>query len=120
MKLSSIDTEKGLDILCEITPYVGAIATDEELFAELRQEITGGKQMTKAQMVALGMDKVGKLIPILLKKHRADVYGVLAALNEKTPEEIAKQNFLVTGTQIREVVKDKALLDFFKSFAVAE
>jgi hypothetical protein len=120
MKLSNIDTEKGLDILCEITPYLGAITADEELFAELRQEVAGGQRMTRAQMVAVGADKIGKLIPIILKKHRADVYGILSVLNEKSPEEIAKQNFLITGAQIRDVVKDKALLDFFKSFVDTE
>ena len=120
MKLSTIDTDKGLDILCEITPYLGGITTDEELFKELKQEITDGEPMTRAQMIASGVDKIGKLIPIILKKHRDDVYGILAVLNEKTPKEIAKQNFLTTGAQIRDIVKDKVLLDFFKSFVGAE
>lgn len=120
MKFSTIDTDKGLDILCEITPYLGNITSDEELFNELKQEISDGRLMTKAQLMASGLDKINKLVPIVLKKHRDDVYGILAVLNEKTSKEIAKQNFLTTGAQIRDIVKDKVLLDFFKSFVGAE
>ena len=36
-------------------------------------------------------------------------------LNHMEPEEIARQNVLKTGMQIREICKDKELLDFFRS-----
>jgi hypothetical protein len=39
----------------------------------------------------------------------------LGALNEKSVEEIAKQNILKTMSQIKDISKDKELLDFFKS-----
>ena len=59
-------------------------------------------------------------MPIILKNRRSDVYGILAVLNEKSVEEIAKQNLLVTMRQIKDVSKDKELVDFFKSWADTE
>ena len=53
---------------------------------------------------------------LLLKDHRADVFGILAILNGTTAESVAKQNILTTILQIRTVFKDKELLDFFRSF----
>ena len=43
------------------------------------------------------------------------MFGILGALNEKSVEEIAKQNFIKTMKQIKDIAKDKELLDFFKS-----
>ena len=43
------------------------------------------------------------------------MFGIVGVLNEKTIDEIAKQNIIVTMKQIRDIAKDKELLDFFKS-----
>ena len=120
MKLSEISTEKAIDVLCDMTPYVDSIVSDEELLNELKNAIKVDKIATKAEWVALGVDKLNKLIPIIFKKHKADVFGIVGILNEKTSDEIAKQNFLVTAAQIREIIKDKDLMDFFKSCVGAE
>ena len=99
MKLSELSTEKATDVLCEIAPYAMNIMTDEELVDELK--------------AAVG--KISKILPILLKKRKADLFGILGALNEKSVEEIAKQNIIKTMSQIKDISKDKELLDFFKS-----
>ena len=57
---------------------------------------------------------------LILKKHKTEVFGILAALNGKTPAEIGRQNILVTGAQIRAAVKDKELINFIKSCASGE
>lgn len=120
MKFSELSTDAALDVMCEMTPYINNIVSDEELLEELKSKVEDGKHLTKAEMIAYGIDKANALVAILLKKKRKDVYGILGALNNKEPEEIAKQNFIVTGNQVREIVKDRALLDFFKSFVVGE
>ena len=115
MKLSELTTESAADVLCEITPHLANIATDEELLEELRRTIDKKGAASKAELLALGIEKVTKLAPLVLKKRRNDVFGILAALNGKDIGDIAKQNFLVTMRQLREIVKDKDLMNFFKS-----
>lgn len=120
MKLSEMTTDRAMDVLCEITPCVANITADEELLAELRNAIDPKAVKTKAELMVKGVEKITKLVPIVLKKRKADVFGILAALNEKTVEEIGKQNIIATMAQVREVVKDKDLMDFFKSCVGSE
>lgn len=120
MKLSQMTTDRATDVLCEITPYVANIVGDEELLTELRNAVDPKEVATQAELMAKGIEKVTKLVPIVLKKRKADVFGILAALNEKTPEEISKQNIIATMAQVREVIKDKELMDFFRSCAGPE
>jgi hypothetical protein len=71
--------------------------------------------MSVGQKMLLVSSKLGKIVPILMKKRRAEMFGILAVLNEKTTEQIASQNMLVTMMQIRNLVNDRELIDFFKS-----
>jgi hypothetical protein len=120
MKLSEMTTDRAMDVLCEITPCIANITADEELLAELRNAIDPKAVKTKAELMVKVVEKITKLAPIVLKKRKADVFGILAALNEKTAEEIGKQNIIATMAQVREVVKDKDLMDFFKSCVGSE
>lgn len=120
MKLSEMTTDRAMDVLCEITPFIANITVDEELLAELRNAIDPKAVKTKAELMVKGVEKITKLVPIVLKKRKTDVFGILAVLNEKTAEEIGKQNIIATMAQVREVVKDKDLMDFFKSCVGSE
>lgn len=120
MKLSQMSTDQAMDVLCEITPYIANIASDDDLLAELRNAVDPGEVSTKAELMAKGVEKITKLAPIVLKKRKPDVFGILAALNGKTIEEISKQNIIATMLQVREVIKDKELMDFFRSCAGSE
>lgn len=119
MKLSQLSTDNATDILCELTPYINNIVSDDELLAELKSSASD-PNMTKAQLITTGIDRINRIIPILLKKKRTDVYGILSVLCEKSVEEIAKQKFTETAIQICEIIKDKELRDFFKSLASVE
>lgn len=115
MKISEISTERAMDVLCELTPYVTNIVTDETLVAELKEAIDFKEANTMAEKIALTAEKITKIIPIILKNRKNDVFGIVGVLNGKTIDEIAKQNIIVTMKQIRDIAKDKELLDFFKS-----
>lgn len=120
MKLSQLSTDRACDVLCELTPYIANIVEDSDLMESLRSAIDTEKVKTKAELIAIGAGKVTRLVPIILKKRRDDIHGILAVLNEKSVEEIAKQNFLVTMRQIKDMARDKELVDFFKSWADTE
>lgn len=120
MRLSEFTTEQALDVFCEITPFVTNIVTDDELLGELRNAVNLDGATTRAEQIAILTEKVTKLIPILLKKRKTDLLSIVAVLDGKTLEEVEKQNILVTMIQIRGILKDKALLDFFKSCVNSE
>ena len=115
MRLSQLTTDRAADVLCELTPYVANIVSDEDLLTELKKAVDAKDIQNKAQYLAIGAEKITKILPILLKKRKNDVFGILAVMNEKTVDEIAKQNILVTLKQAKTAFKDKELIDFFKS-----
>ena len=115
MKLSELSTDRATDVLCEIAPYITNILADEELLNELKTAVDFENAETMAEKMAIIGNKITKIVPIILKGKKQDLFGILGALNEKTPEEIAEQNIVKTMKQIREITKDKELLDFFKS-----
>lgn len=115
MRISEFSTEKAMDVLCELTPFVTNIVTDELLVAELKSAVDFSKANTMAEKIALTTGKITKIIPILLRNKKEDLFGIVAVLNEKTVDQITKQNIIVTMKQIRDIAKDKELLDFFKS-----
>ena len=115
MKLSQMTTDKATDVLCEIAPYAMNIMTDEDLMNELKASINFDEANTMAEKIAVSVGKISKILPILLKKRKNDIFGILGALNDKSIDEIAKQNVIKTMSQIKDISKDKELLDFFKS-----
>lgn len=119
MKLSQLSTDKAADMLCELTPYIANITGDKSLLDELAHKFDS-KGKSVAELYVFAAKRYTALVPILPKTHKADVFGVLAVLNETTPEAVGKQNVLSTMRQIREAFKDKELLDFFKSWQEPE
>ena len=117
MRISELSTDKAADVLCEVSTYALNIVTDDELRDSLKAQIDAEKPQTVGERYAIGAQRIGQWIPILLKKHRDDVFGILAAINGTTIAAIKKQNIIKTMLQVREAVKDKDLMDFFKSCA---
>lgn len=115
MKLSQLSTNRAMDLLCEIATPVTNIMTDEELIEELKSAVDFEKANTMAEKIALVTGKFTKILPLILKKRKVDLFSILASLNEKTIEEIGSQNVIKTMSQIKDIAKDKELLDFFKS-----
>ena len=119
MRLSQLTTEEALDVLCEITPCVANIVGDQGLMETIGKSVKK-EGVTRAGMMLLGAEKLTKIVPVVMKDHRADVYGILAAVNKMNVDEIAAQNVIKTSMQIREICKDKELLDFFRSCAAPD
>lgn len=113
MKLSDLTTDETLDVLCEITPCVERIVKDEGIINTIGTAVDT-KGMTKTGVLMAGLDRIGALVPVLLKDHRTDLYHILGAVNRIDPAQIAAQKLTVTLTQIDEVFHDEELLAFFK------
>ena len=117
MKLSELSTDRAADVLCEITPFLANLAGDTALQDTLRDKLKlqDGQKPSMAELYTFGAQKLAVIVPIVLKDHRADVFGMLAALNGTTAAQIAAQGVMDTMGQLREVMQDKQLRDFFKS-----
>ena len=116
MKLSALTTDKAADVLVEITPYISNIVKDETFTNKLGKAIRKD-ELTEIGVLAAGIDRLADFVPFLLKDHRTDVYGILSVVNEKTVDEVAAQNIMVTMNETREILKDEDFVSFFKSFA---
>lgn len=116
MKISELTTERAADVLCEVSIYALNILSDKELLASLRMQLEGTDgDRTKAEMIAIASEKVAELIPLILKKHKDDVFGIIAAVNGLTLEQVRQQKIIKTMTAIKEMARDKDLIDFFRS-----
>lgn len=121
MKISELTTERAADVLCEVSIYALNILSDKELIASLRMQLEGTDgDRTKAEMIAIASEKVAELIPLLLKKHKDDVFGIVAAVNGMTLEQVRQQKIIKTMTAIKEMAQDKDLIDFFRSCVSTE
>lgn len=121
MKISELTTERAADVLCEVSIYALNILSDKELLASLSMQLEGTDgDRTKAEMIAIASEKVAELVPLLLKKHKDDVFGIVAAVNGLTLERVRKQKIIKTMTAIKEMAQDKDLIDFFRSCVSTE
>lgn len=119
MRLSELSTDAAASVLVSITPAISNILKDQTFRENIARKVDL-KDKSVLGIYAAGIDKVNEIIPFLLKDHKDDIYEVIAVLNDTTASEVAGQNILVTMTQIREIVRDKELVDFFKSWAGTE
>ena len=119
MRLSELSTDAAASVLLSITPALSNILKDPDLRNKIGKK-ADLKDKSVIGIYTAGLEKINEIIPFLLDTHKADVYEILAGLNKTTPDKIAKQNILVTMTQMRETIMDKDLIDFFKSWAGTE
>ena len=115
MKISELNTDQGCDVLCAITPAVANIATDADFVNAFNLKLKREDIATPIQQVSATAKILTNLIPLMLKTHRNDVYEIIATLNCMNVDEVSRLGFLKTAALIRDVIKDKEMLDFFKS-----
>lgn len=121
MKISELTTERAADVLCEVSIYALNILSDKKLLASLRMQLDGTDgDSTKAELIAVASEKIAELVPLLLKKHKDDVFGIVAAVNGLTLEQVRQQKIIKTMTAIKEMAQDKDLIDFFRSCVSTE
>ena len=118
MKISDLSTDRALDVLCEILPNVNSICIDEELVEAVKRKIRKKfSELSRAEVLLIGAEKLTEIGLIALKKHRHDVLSILAAINGVETEQVERQNIIKTMAMLRELAKDEELIAFFRSCA---
>lgn len=119
-RVSEMTTDEALSFFCEITPYVSNIVADPEIMEAIGKGVDK-KGLTAVGVTMLGVKRMIGAVPLLFGEHRQDIYNIIAAADdEKTCEDIARQFPVATLTQIRTLLNDRILIDFFKSWARGE
>lgn len=114
MKISQLSTDQAFDALCQITPYVSNIVADQQLAAAVGRIIQS--EGTNKYGFYMGVAEwAAEFLPLLFRKHREDVYGILSVVNQKERGEIRGQSLMETMEQLKELFADQDLADFFKS-----
>lgn len=117
IKINEVSTDKTLDLICDLTPWVSEIMEDKQVVKLLSEKVKLGQnaseEKVKSTVITTTIQKITGLIPLMLKEHREAIYNILSLLNEKTVDEIRSQKALVTINEIKEIIMDKDLLDFF-------
>lgn len=90
MGLSELTAEQGLEAIANSLEYIGNIA-DDDTALELCQELVPRKGEKYIKVFARG----AKTAPRLLKTHKDDVIGILAAFELQTVEEYKKKHKLM-------------------------
>lgn len=90
MKLSELTAEQGLEAIANSLEYIGNIA-DDDTALELCQELVPREGEKYIKVFARG----AKTAPKLLKTHKDDVIGILAAFELQTVEEYKKKHKLM-------------------------
>ena len=111
-KLSDLGTDECLDVLCTIAPSIQAIVEDKDIMTVIGKAIDK-KGLTAAGVMMTAVSKLVGAVPLLFKAHREDVYHILATVGGVDVDEIKNRNVVDTAWQLREILQDKPLLDFF-------
>lgn len=115
MKISQMTNDQAADTLVRITEPISHIVADEEALPMLQELFVESRSENPMEGWAAVLMR---FVPFCLKKHRADFYKIIAALDGKDDSDIGKANFMSTLRVLRDSM-DKELLDFFKSSAAA-
>lgn len=115
MALKDYSTAQAADILIRLSPLMENIATDENIMGNI------GKSMDTTGMTQVGrtieaMRRTFTSIPVLLGTHKEDLFGIVAIVKGKTLDEVMEQPITVTMADIKEVITDEDLRDFFSAF----
>ena len=114
MKLSELNTDQALDALCEMTPYISNIVADEAVVNAVGKMLDNSQPLNLMGKSLLLANRMTEAVPLLLKTHRPDVYGILSVMNGKSVKQIAAQPVLDTMRQTAELFRDEDLLSFFR------
>lgn len=110
MKISQMTTDQAADVLIRIADPAANIMHDSDALAML-DDLSNSNADNAVKFFA---DNIPKVTVVLLKNHRSDVYEIVAALAEKTIDEVANQKITETIKDIKESW-DGELIDFFGS-----
>lgn len=115
MKLSEINLDESMDVICDILAPISNITSDEALISAMKKRVKPDSKMSRNELYTLVLRYYAELLPYLLKDHREDVIMILAKVNLTTPEEYRKKNLLEFVEDVKETLADPVIQSLFTS-----
>ncbi len=110
MRLSEMTTDQACEAIVELTVPVANIVDDPALEPMLK-DFAGRKGQNGLKIISAMIPKV---VPLMLKDHRKDVYTILSVMSGEPTEKIGNQKITETIRMVQECV-DEDLIRFFRS-----
>ena len=110
MKISEMTNEQAADAMIKLAQPMSNLLEDEatiKLLEELKKPDEEGGVNYFARMLP-------KVVPFLMKDHKADVFAIVAALTLKPVSAVGKMNFMETIKELRDSI-DEDFIAFFRS-----
>ena len=112
MRLSNIKGDRTLDVIAEIIDPIANIAEDEEASAMFKREKLPDGMTAKKFL----MNRVRKSLPVLLKRHKADIIEILSSIEGVSAEEYAGAlNLVKLVKDCADLLTDEAFMELFIS-----
>lgn len=102
-------TDVAIDKLCNIAPVLDTLAVKISKDKEMKDFILQYKEEKSNQVFLL------KIVPLLLKNYKNEMFEILAVWCDKTIDEIKSQSFGSTISQIKKLIEDEDFRVFFQS-----
>lgn len=112
MKLSDVKGARTLEVIAEVIDPVANIAEDEAAAALFRREKLP-EGMTAKKFL---LQRVRKFLPVLLKKHKADLIAIMAAIEGTDKKSYEDSLSLIKLTRdVTDLLTDEAFGELFIS-----
>lgn len=112
MKLSDVKGARTLEVIAEVIDPVANIAEDEAAAALFRREKLP-EGMTAKKFL---LQRVRKFLPVLLKKHKADLIAIMAAIEGTDKKSYEDSLSLIKLTRdVTDLLTDEAFAELFIS-----
>ena len=114
MKISELPTDRGMDVLVEITPYVKKLASCKSLL-----DVYGKLAKTPEEernSDGFAAKTLSALIPVWMKECRAELLNIIRIVDGVTEEDIQKLGAIKAFERIGELFGDSDFMSFFVSF----
>lgn len=110
MRLSEMTTDQACEAIVQLTGPVANIVDDPALEPMLK-DFAGRKGQNGLKIISA---MIPRIVPMLLRDHKTDVYTVLSVLSGEGTEKIGRQKLTETIRMIQGCV-DEDLVSFFRS-----
>lgn len=104
-------TEDAIDKLCDIAPIIADIGEKAKNDQEFKDFLAGYNKDKDNRTFVL------RVLPVLVKNYKEDMYSILSIWTEKPIEEIKEQSLGVTIKEMKAILEDEDIRAFFSSFS---
>lgn len=104
-------TDDAIEKLCDIAPIIADIGEKAKNDKEFKDFLASYNKSRDNRMFVL------RVLPVLVKNYKEDMYSILSIWTEKPIEEIKEQSIGATVKELKAIFEDEDIRAFFSSFS---